>query len=205
MTDSLDLNETAKRPARYWNRDGLIEIFVGLMMLIPAVLFGFAEQLPKGSSLLMLAPVAWIIVILALKRGLAWFKERLVVPRGGYVKLPEPAIAVRVGTIAVGIALAVGFAALLPGATAWGMLPVLASALLFSACYVAGWVQWREAHLLALAVLPLLAALCAYVRVFSARQTLYLLLIIQGAGLVVSGLVRLRTFLKENPLSSLGA
>jgi hypothetical protein len=50
VPDSLDLNEIAKCPSRYWNRDGLVEVFVGLMMPVPAVLFGLAGELPKADS-----------------------------------------------------------------------------------------------------------------------------------------------------------
>jgi hypothetical protein len=205
MTDSLDLNEIAKRPSRYWNRDGLVEVFVGLMMLVPAMLFALAGQLPKGSPLVMIAPLAWIAVILALKRCLTWFKDRLVVPRAGYVQLADPAKAARIGTIAVGVLLAIAFTLLLPGAEAWGTAPGLALGLLLSACFVVAWVQARDARLLALAGVPLLVELCTYGRGFSSRQTLSLLLIAQGAGLVLSGLLRLRSFLKENPAGSLDA
>jgi hypothetical protein len=81
----------------------------------------------------------------------------------------------------------------------------LALGLLLSACFVVAWVQSRDARLLALAGVPLLVELCTYGRGFSVRQTLSLLLIAQGAGLVLSGLLRLRTFLKENPAGSLDA
>jgi hypothetical protein len=205
MTDSLDLNEIAKRPVRYWNSDGLVEIFLGLMMIVPAALFSLARLLPKASPLVFVAPLTWILVILVLKRGLMRLKERLTIPRGGYVKLPEPARAVRILTIAVFVLLGIA-SSLLPQVPAWwGSIRGWAFGLLFSASCVAGWVQSRDAHWLALAGLPLVVGLFAYRTGFSGSQTLLLLLITQGTGLVVSGLRRLRRFLKVNPANRLDA
>jgi hypothetical protein len=200
MTDSLDLNEIAKRPVRYWNSDGLVEIFVGLMMIVPAALFSLVRLFPKALPLVFVAQLAWVLVIFALKRGLMKLKERLTIPRGGYVKLPEPARGARIGRAVVAVLLMGAFCQLFPGT-----IQGLTFALLFSGSLFAGWVQWRESHLLALAVLPLLAELCAYRAGLSTMQTLFLLLMTQGAGLVVSGLLRLRRFLKANPANRLDA
>jgi hypothetical protein len=205
VTNPINVDEIAKRPSRYWYQDGLVEIFVGLMMVVPACLFRLAQKLPKGSLLLMLAPLAWLAVILALKRGLTTLKERLVSPRGGYIVLADASKAARISTAALFILLAIAFTILIPWEGTWGGIPGLALAVVFSGCFLASWVQARLPHLLALAAIPLLTEIWIYRNGLGSKETMFWLMVIQGAALVISGALRLRSFLKNNPRTSFGA
>src|SRR5215470_4720946 len=97
MADYIDLDDIAMRPSRHWCEDGLVEIFLGLIMLVPSVLFSLASKLPKGSPLGMVVPLVWLGTILLMKRGFEEMKKRVIFPRSGYLALPEPGKAMRVG------------------------------------------------------------------------------------------------------------
>lgn len=197
MADSID--DLVRRPSQYWNEDGLIEIFVGLMALIPACLFGLAGRLRWVPA--MLLPLAWIAVTLLLKEGLKRMKERVVSPRSGYIALASSR---RVQWIGVAVFLLSGAVytiarPFLHMDENWGRVPGLVVAVSFFASFLAGWVQARQAHLLILACAPLLAEIWIFRSGLGFGQAILWLLVAQGAALVVSGAVRFRSFLRANP------
>jgi hypothetical protein len=197
----VDLNEITMRPSQYWYRDGLVEIFLGLLMLVPAILFSLAARLPAGSSLGILAPLVWLAAILAVKWGLKQMKARVVAPRAGYIVLPEPARATRAylaGAMFLSGALYTIFGPFARVGAA-GSIAGAVLALFFSACFAGGWVQARLPHMLLVAAVPLLTGIWIYLAGLSFRDAMFWILVLQGGALVVSGAVRFRSFLKANP------
>jgi hypothetical protein len=205
----MNLNELAMRPARYWLRDGLVEIFLGLLMLVPSILFSLAARLlPKGSPLALSAPLGWLAAILALKWGLQEMKARVVSPRGGYIALPEPGKAARIGVVAVVFLSGALYTIFGPFARldqSAGSLAGAVLALIFSACFFAGWIQARLPHMLLLAAVPPLAEIWIYRSGRSFREAMVWILVAQGGALVLSGSLRFRNFLKANPRGDFGA
>jgi hypothetical protein len=205
VINPIALDDLTKRPSQYWNRDGLSEIFLGLTMLVPSCLFWLAEDLPKGSLLRMLVPLAWLAVILVLKWGLKALKERLVSPRGGYVVLAESGKMARASAAALFILFVAAFTILGPLGRPSGKIPGLALALFFSACFLVGWVQTRLPHMLVLAGIPLVTETWIYRNSLSFSGTIFLLLATLGGVMVLSGTLRLWRFLKANPRADFGA
>jgi hypothetical protein len=205
VTNSIDLDDITKRPSQYWNRDGLSEIFLGLTMLVPACLFWLAEELPKGSMLRMLVPLAWLAVTLVLKWGLKALKERLVSPRGGYVVLAESGTKTRASAAALFILILAAFTILSPLGQSWGKIPGLALAVFFSVCFLVGGVQTRLPHMLVLAGIPLVTETWIYRNSLSFSGTIFLLLVTQGGALAFSGALRFWRFLKANSSGDFGA
>ncbi len=196
------INEIATRPSRYWYRDGLVEIFLGLLMLVPSTLFSLAALLPKGSLLRILAPLGWLAAILAVKWGFQEMKARVVSPRGGYIALPEPGKAARISMVAVMMLTGALYSIFGPFARmdqSAGSLPGAVLALFFSACFFAGWIQAKLPHMLLLAAVPLLAEAWLYRSGAGFRETMIWILVAQGGALVLSGALRFRSFLKANP------
>lgn len=202
MDYPLDLNEIIQRPARYWLDDGLVELFLGATMLIPACLFGLCSYLPKGSPVAMVAPLGWLLTMLLVKRGFLQLKSRLVAPRTGYIAPPEPGKAMRIAgpVLVAALVIAVGIALSFLPRLAWrGSFFGFVLALVFAFTYLLAWRQTRLPRLLVLAAVPLLAAAVIWVRQLNGSGALLFLLFTQGGAVAVSGLLRLRLFLKSHP------
>lgn len=197
MTDSID--DVVRRPSQYWNEDGLVEIFVGLLALVPALLFGLATKIPGVPPIVL--PFAWITVILLLKRALGVLKERVISPRTGYI-VPAESGTVKIVSILVVFVSAVVY-------EIWGLFthmdqiwvraPGLLLALFLSAAFLWGWLQARQLHFLFLAGVPLFAEVWIFRSGLDLRNAIIWLLLAQGVALVFSGAVRLRSFLRANP------
>jgi hypothetical protein len=199
MGEPIDLDEIAKRPFRYWNQDGLTELFVGFMMFVPACLFRLGNVLPKGSSLVMLLPLAWLAAILAMKWGLKELKERVVSPRGGYVALPTWGRTFIALFVLAAILATVAFIAFPSWPRQWGRTPALALAILFAALFFIGGLQAKSPYMLVLAAVPLLVGVWIYRNSVGFSESTSWVLLAQGVALAFSGAVRFRSFLKANP------
>ena len=199
MGEPIDLDEIAKRPFRYWNEDGLTELFVGFMMFTPACLFRLGNAIPKGSFLVMLLPLGWLAAILAMKWGLKELKERVVSPRGGYVALPARGRTSIALVVLFAILATVAFIAFPSWPGQWGKTPGLALAILFAALFFIGGLQAKSPHLVVLAGVPLLVSVWIYRNSVGFSESVSWVLLAQGTALAFSGAVRFRRFLKANP------
>lgn len=197
MSDSID--DMISRPSQYWNEDGLIEIFVGLMALVPALLFGLVAKIQEVPPIVL--PFAWITVILLLKRMLGALKERVISPRTGYI-VPAASRTVKIVAILLVLVSAMAYEIWGPFThmdQIWGRVPGFLWALFFSAAFLWGWLQARQLHFLFLAGVPLFAEVWIFRSALDLRNAIFWLLVAQGVALVFSGALRLRSFLKVNP------
>jgi len=198
----VHLDEIAQRPVRYWNRDGLAELMLGLLMMVSGGVFLVAHALPKGSSFSQVwafaAPVLWGGSALALKRGLLTLKERVTVPRGGYVALSKPCTTARVSMLAAAILIG-GYVLFAWGEVErWGWLAGPGLAMVFAAALLTGGLQYKLPHMLWLAAFSLLLGVWIW-RLRAGFDGGLWVMVWLGCAFVLSGALRLRSFLNANP------
>jgi len=199
----VHLDEIAQRPVRYWNRDGLTELMLGLLMMVSGGVFLVAHALPKGSSFSQVwafaAPVLWGGSALALKRGMFKLKEQLTFPRGGYVALPEPSTAYWVSALAAVVLVGGGYALIGRGELErWAWLAGPGIAMVFAVALLIGGLQYKLPHLLWLAAFSLLLGAWIW-RLRAGFDGGLWVMVWLGGAFVLSGALHLRSFLNANP------
>jgi hypothetical protein len=83
----IDLKSIERRQAQYSLEDGTIEVFLGLMMLVPGLIYIVNYRWMHTP---ILASLLCIPFYLALPRVYRAVRERVVSPRGGYVAFKDP-------------------------------------------------------------------------------------------------------------------
>lgn len=204
--ESIDLRDLERRPARYWNEDGLPELVMGVVWMVWGGSWLVGNALPRGP----VWNVFWLITpaLLALSGVAAvWatkkLKARVTFPRTGYVAWKAPTPAQRLLTAAVAVVSGAALAALLVKSRADGLERVAAPGLgvMLSLGFVVASLTQRAPHLLALGGVALLLGL-AFGALGTGWNAANWMLVAIGAALVAVGAARLRRFLLRNPVES---
>ena len=202
---NVNLDEVARRPQRYWNADGLPELTMGALWVVWGVALVLPALLPHGAWLRYYwtaVPAVLICGGVAANWVTKKLKERLTYPRAGYVEFPEPGVLMRIVPALLAMVVASGVVMVLMKAktqalqdlTAPGCAVLIAAASLFAA------VRWRLPHYLILSAASLLAAIVIARAGLSTEPGLIGLFLFLGVISMVLGAVRLRRFLRANPV-----
>ena len=85
--------EAGRRAARYWNIDGLAELYVGMVWLfVPLFIYGgrICPSVAVACALIIGGRWRWMAAILGGKRVISAVKSRVTYPRTGYVACAKP-------------------------------------------------------------------------------------------------------------------
>jgi peptidoglycan/LPS O-acetylase OafA/YrhL len=201
-----NLDELARRPARYWTIDGLPELMVGLLWLVWGGAWLVGETLPHDWRW----TAYWLIVPPALALsgvGINWItrrlKERITFPRAGYVQWKEPD---RRTALAVGAAIVLAAAVLAAVILTKDRrdlertVPAVINVVL-ALSFLAVGVRHRTPHHLALAGAAVVLAL-AIGAITTGWDAMNWLFVALGTVCIVVGGIRLALFLRAHPLSA---
>ncbi|HEV8412508.1 MAG TPA: hypothetical protein VGQ49_02860 [Bryobacteraceae bacterium] len=196
MEPRVDIDDVKRNAQRHWMEDGLSEILVGLLFIIIGGGLLLKLALPRWLTLDLLSSALTAAGALGLSWGFKKLKERITLPRSGYVVLPEPTRTRRMltfGSVAV-----LGLASALGLLTHVVVVPVVAA--VFAMCFLWGGVQYKQTSMLWEAFLTLLFAVVStrFTSLSGVAGVLALMVMI-GTSMAILGAVRLRGFLKANP------
>jgi hypothetical protein len=204
MAESLDLREIERRPAQYWNVDGLPELMMGILWILWGAAWLVGQSLPRGAAwnvYWMFTPVLLVFSGVAAVWATKKLKARITFPRTGYVDWKDPTHAQRLTAAAVAMVTAALATALVVRSRTEG-LELLAApgvGVLLSLGFVVASLRQRAPHLLALAGVALLLGLA-----FGAAKTgwegMNWMLVGLGAAAALVGAIRLRRFLEKHPI-----
>jgi hypothetical protein len=200
MTPSASLDDFANRPLRNWNQDGLLDLLIGLVMVVPVVTFLVGEALPKGPSWTraysFIVPWVWLGCFLALARVFKRLKERITFPRTGYVAFPDPSWRRRAALLIFANGLAFLW-------LHWSWVSGLAVALVMAATLLIDAFQFRLPHFLWPPIVALLLGVGAYqmgtYQIGTRMQGGWVMFVGVGIIRALTGAWKLRNFLKANP------
>ena len=86
--------QAGRRAARYWNVDGLAELYIGVVWVFVALSLYVGRHLEKTSPwykpLVIGGTLVWMAAILGGRRIVAGVKSRVTYPRTGYVGYASP-------------------------------------------------------------------------------------------------------------------
>ena len=207
MTQPPNLINLEHRSRQYWNIDGLPELGMGLLWIVWGGAWLFGQSLPKGGAsqmYWMFAPVLLVVTGLASTWAVRKLKARITFPRTGYVEWKEPTRTHRLGAAALAIAAGAAIAGLaVARRRVDGFAPLAAPALgvLLSLGFVGASVTQRAPHLLVLGGVALALGV-AFGRVDAGWEAMNWLFVALGAVTALAGALRLRLFLKRNPLEA---
>jgi len=200
-----NLDDLARRPARYWNVDGLPELMMGLLWIAWGGAWLIGQRVPHDWRW----TAYWLAVPPALAAGgfaAVWatrrVKERLTFPRTGYVEWKEPSRGARLSAAAVAITAAVALAVMVVTRDMRQMehmaTPVLS--VILSLSFVVASLKQRAPHYLALAgvAVALGLSLGAMKGGWASMNWMFLGL---GAACALVGGLRLAFFLRQHPRS----
>ena len=200
----MDLGEIERRPAKYWNADGLPEVMMGLVWVLWGTAWLVGESLPHGTAwniYWMFTPAFLALSGVASVWATKKLKARITFPRGGYVEWKEPTRTQRVIAATIAMVTAALLAALVVRARAQGterVAPAVFGVLLSLGFVVASLTQ-RAPHMLALAGVALTLGL-AFGALDLGWQSMNWMMVVLGLATILSGSLRLGMFLKRNPL-----
>jgi hypothetical protein len=204
MSASVDLRDIQRRPAKYWNADGLPELFMGIVWIVWGASWLFGQSLPRGTAwnvFWMFTPALLTFSGMAAVWATRKLKARVTFPRSGYVAWHEPTRLQRLTTAVVAIVAASVIAALSVTSRVHGaerVAPLVLGVVLSLAFVVASLTQ-HAPHMLALAGVALMLGL-AFVGLELGWQSTNWMLIGLGVATAASGAVRFGLFLKRHPL-----
>jgi hypothetical protein len=204
-----NLKEIEQRPKRYWTSDGLQEILMGAVW----ILWGTALLLPQ-----VLQPGKWLsyywwsVLPLLVASGYAgnWgikkLKQRMTFPRTGYVRMRKPGILAMAATMIMAAGVAAGMALLIRSSHTRESIHVVSIALmlLFAAGFLFAAIWHKLPHLLFASALCLALAGIAAKASMDVQQAMILLFLSLGVLFCIMGYVRLRIYLKLNPMQQDG-
>jgi hypothetical protein len=198
--DRMELEEIERRSSGYWNIDGLPELVMGALWVVWGGLWLIGTTLPRGS---MAFTCFWLVVppVLACTgffgdRTLRRLKERITLPRAGYARLKQPPAWAKV-IVALVIALVILAVVFAPVGHTESTLPPLVLALVSVGMLREG-ARARNGRLLILAVISLGLGVWVW-RTGAGWIGLNWAFLWLGAAALVTGVLRLRRFLRENP------
>lgn len=201
-----DLTEVAGRSKRYWDADGIPEIVMGGVWFVWGGGLLLQDSIPRSSRLSDLS--SWIVLAAMLLTGLAantvikTLKNKYTFPRGGYVTFNAPSPARRLlAAVAAGLAAAVY--AVLAVFAAKGHLDANAFAPAFAAAMAIGFlfVSMRPGmrHFIWFSLISLVLGAALYPLKLGLMAISWFF-IGMGAPFIVSGICRLRAYVRNVPL-----
>jgi len=218
----VKLDEVMERPRLYWIEDGVVELALGLVSFLTGAIFWFGHTL-RGSTFAEIYTIAAPCVCGVVLAGSVWWmkrlKERVVVPRAGYVAVTESARLIRYNSIGVGkinssskaLPLAIvgclGTWAFieardelwLKDPSRWGAIIALSLAAWLAVCFVLAALQFKARRYLSAAALALAAGWWTYGRGNDPSLDLMIMMTLLGGEFVLMGAWRFRKFLTANP------
>jgi hypothetical protein len=198
-----DLADLSRRPARYWHVDGLPELMLGLLWMLWGGAWLVGERLPhdwRWTVYWLLVPPALAIAATAITRMTHRLKDRVTVPRTGYVAWQAPSTRRRVLAAAVIVVAAVAVAlVVLTGraASVERTAPAVITAIL-SLSFLAIAVRQQAPHFLAFAAAAVVTAL-VLATIVTGFQTIHWLFLVLGAVCAAVGAFRLARFVRRHP------
>ena len=206
MDTNLDLRDIERRPAKYWNIDGLPELMMGFLWIVWGGAWLAGQRIPRGSAwnlYWLFAPALLVLSGFAATWATKQLKQRITFPRTGYVEWSEPSRAQRSGGVGVAMVTAAMLTTLIvKGRTgAFGDVAAPAMGAMCSVAFLTASFRQRAPHLLVLAGVSLALGL-AFGAWSTGWDALNWLFVCLGAASVAVGAVRLRGFLKHNPVEA---
>jgi hypothetical protein len=206
MGESFNLSEIERRPAKYWNVDGLPELMMGLLWIVWGGSWLFGQSLQRGpfwNIYWMFTPALLTFTGVASIWATKKLKARITFPRAGYVEWNEPTRAQRLAAAAVAVVVAALAAALIMKSRVRGVEQVapLAFGVLLSLSLVVASLSQRAPHMLALAGVALALGLALAALNLGWESTNWMLIGL-GIATALSGSIRLGLFLKRHPLEN---
>jgi len=198
-----EMEDALTRHNRNWMADGIVEIVLGSFWLVWAAVVLLPILFPGSMTaqlrlVLLLASMG--AMPFALRRSIRGWKERVSVPRTGYVELKKPGAKWKLLYIALGGLLGYCFGLLFSqgsrSVTQWGALGL--GFIMFLAMVLTAW-RMRAMRLFALSWVVLAAAMVSFVLNFRVATCSGLLLLAYAFVCLVDGLLRLRSYLKAHP------
>jgi len=198
--EQQELREIERRPLRYWNVDGLPELWMGVLWLMTGGLWLVGSSLPKGlfhSAFWIMTGIVVPVAALACQWALLKLKERLTYPRAGYVCERQPGLLAWFGLAAVILAMVAFILAAFGSSDSKRLMPLIFGIAIAGGFIVsirrlrATWLNW-------FALAPLSLGAYSYWRELGVVGFDWLFIVI-GTVCTISGALRLRRFLRENP------
>lgn len=198
MSDTY--KEIEQRTRRYWYVDGLVELFIGLLLLVVGLLVLAPELLPPGSWQRLAAVTSLVVIIF----GGAWIggklvrtvKARLTYPRTGYVNYRKPPRQRRLRNILIMILIAALWTALIlilgNALIAW--VPLIDGLILGAILWIAGRGLLRFYLLSGLSLI--VGGILAYLQI-GGNFGLMVFNSIMGLSLAISGAITLVHYLRQ--------
>jgi hypothetical protein len=189
--------EARIRAQRYWYRDGLTEMFLGIVMLLQAGLIPF-----QGS---WFATPIYIIVLVGFVRIQRKIRERITYPRSGYAEPGESVRKLRIWIVAVSIPAVVALALAFRYGDAIGWdpdrwvqwLPVVAGLLSFAvSAYVS--VRYRLPRYLVVGLFSFILGVAVSIE-YPLRLATAIWLAGVGCAWLCAGGYTLRNYLRNTP------
>jgi hypothetical protein len=206
MTDPLDLRDIERRATTYWNVDGLPELMMGLLWLLWGGSMLVGQTLPRGTVwnlYWMFTPALLVLSGVAANWMTKKLKARITFPRAGYVEWNEPTRAVRLATAAVAVISAAALAALVARSRVEGVEHIAAPGfgVILSLAFLVISVRQRAPYHLAMAGVALMLGL-AFGALKIGWDGMNWMLVVLGIAEALIGSLRLRMFLRRNPLEA---
>ena len=217
----MRIQEAIERPRQYWIEDGVAELALGLLSFFTGAIFWLGQTL-SGSTFAEIYTIAapcvcgvvWAASIWWMKR----LKERVVVPRAGYVTVSESArlfsrnsigmAKVNFSSKALPLAIVGFFGAWafmeardrlwLRDPNRWGAIIALSLAIWLAVCFVLAAMQFKARRYLPVAALALAVGV-TYGRGNDPALDLMIMMTWLGGAFVLIGAWRFNKFLASNP------
>ena len=204
-----NLGDLARRPARYWNVDGLPELMMGLLWIAWGGAWIVGQQVPhdwRWTAYWLLVPPALALGGFGANWATRRLKARVTFPRTGYVEWKAPGRGTRLGAAALAIAAAVALAVMVltSDARPAGTMATPIIAVILSLGFVVISVRQRTPHYLALGGSALALGLAlGWTR--SGWTSVNWMFLGLGVACALVGAVRLARFLSRHPRSGVEA
>lgn len=196
-----DLDDLARRPARYWLVDGLPELMLGLLWMLWGAAWLVGQALPRGAPwnlYWLVVPPVLAAAGLAITRMTRRLKQHVTFPRTGYVAWKEPDRPWVFGAAIVAAATTLALVVLIARTQSIeASMPAVISVIL-SLSFLALGVRHRAPHFLALAAVTVALALAIASVTTGWTATNWLFVTLGGACAAV-GAVRLTRFVRAHP------
>lgn len=201
-----NLDEAARRPMQYLSEDGVPDLMLGLNSLLVGAIFLIAFLLPKdtafGRNYIFIAQILWGCCIFGMRWGVKALRAKVTFPRGGYVDVPNPRLAIwtlRILRVAGAVLVTVILSQILMrSGTSWERFAVPLVALTMAvALGVSGW-RYQLPYMLWLALCSLALGVCVY-QFQRGGAGICWMLIGLGTAMTLAGAVRLRGFIVSHP------
>jgi hypothetical protein len=224
----VKVNEAIERPWRYWIEDGVVEFALGFLCFLTGAIFWFGQTLDRGSAFAdvytVAAPCVCGVVWATPIWGMRKLKERVILPRAGYVSVSESVRLVRRNSIGLAKinfsskSLPLASVAVL-GAWAfleardelwlndpgrWGSIIGVSLAAWLAVCFALAALQFKAERFLWLVALALAIGWWTYGKGNDPALDLMIMMTWLGGGSALIGAWRLRKFVSANPPVEVG-